>query len=59
MAKLKSGIQKRDKDEQEGGDGTDATPSLSPMTVILNLQLLLRLIIHGMKTLFWCISSYS
>ena len=59
IAKYKSEIQKEDKDEQEGGDGTDALSSSSPLTIILNLQHLLRPIIHGMKTLFWCISSYS
>jgi hypothetical protein len=59
VAESKIGIQKEDRDEQEGGDGTDAASSPSPLTIILNLQLLLRPIIHGMKTLFWCISSYS
>jgi hypothetical protein len=29
------------------------------LTIISNLQQLLRPIFHGMKTLFWCISSYS
>lgn len=50
IAKYKSEIQKEDKDELS---------SSSPLTIILNLQHLLRPIIHGMKTLFWCISSYS
>ena len=53
IAKYEIEIQEEDIDEQEGGDGT------SPLTIILNLQHLLRPIIHGMKTLFWCISSYS
>lgn len=37
----------------------DATSTVSPLTIILNLQHLIRPIILGMKTLFWCISSYS
>jgi hypothetical protein len=56
---LNAVVQNKDEFEQVGGDGTDFTSSSSPLTIILNVQLLIRPIINGMKTLFWCISSYS
>lgn len=34
-------------------------PNTPPSTVLLHLQHMLRPMIHGMKTIFWCISSYS
>ncbi len=37
----------------------DTASALSPLSIILNLQHLIRPIILGMKTLLWCISSYS
>lgn len=41
------------------GNGIKVNLSSLQMTIISNLQQLLRPIFHGMKTLFWCISSYS
>ena len=34
-------------------------PSSSILTIVLNLQHLVRPIINGMKALFWCVSTYS
>lgn len=42
-----------------GNLGRTNTSTLQPLTIIMNLQHLVRPIILGMKTLFWCISSYS
>ena len=39
--------------------GEDTSSALFPLTIIQNLQHVIRPIILGMKTLFWCISSYS
>jgi hypothetical protein len=41
------------------GNGIEVNLSSLQLTIISNLQHLLRPIFHGMKTLFWCISSYS
>lgn len=41
------------------GNGIEVNLLSLQLTIVSNLQQLLRPIFHGMKTLFWCISSYS